>query len=130
MRMDVCIFWNGEKYIVKSESGDKIITLKQSINKLLRIPSRDQLLVFKGRILKNSETLEHYKIKPDSLICLHTTKVVDVTDDHSDYDQIVDGITIKDAGLLDSVLSMGEKKSGLSKSTLFRSDSMGKKNVE
>lgn len=49
---------------------------------------------------------------------------------HSDYDQIADGIIIKEAGLLESVLSLGEKKSGVSKSTLFRSDSMGMKNFE
>jgi hypothetical protein len=57
VRMDVCIFWQGEKYIVKSESREKILQLKQSIHRLLRVAPKDQLLVFKGYILQNGETL-------------------------------------------------------------------------
>ncbi len=92
---------------------------------------RDQLLVFKGYILENDETLEYYRIKPDSLICLHSNaKPIDVDDVHSDYDQGGDGFVLKENELLESVLSLGEKKSGVSRSTLFRSDSMGMKNLE
>lgn len=88
------------------------------------------MLVFKGYILENNETLEHYRIKPDSLICLHSTaKMADIDDAHSDYEQIGEGFMLKDNELLESVLSLGEKKSGASKSTLFRSDSMGMKNI-
>jgi hypothetical protein len=105
--------------------------LKQNIHKLLKVIPKDQLLVFKGYILQNNETLDHYRIKPDSLICLHSTaKIADDDDIHSDYDQMGDGFILKDNELLESVVSLGKMKSGASKSTLFRSDSMGMKNIE
>ena len=54
----------------------------------------------------------------------------DDDDVHSDYEQADEGFKLKDTGLLESVLSLGGKTSGATKSSLFRSDSMGMKNVE
>jgi len=75
--------------------------------------------------------LAHYRISQDSLVVLHTNSALPEDEDvDSDYDQLGEGGALfKNNSLLDSAISLYEKKGELSKSTLFRSDSMGKRNI-
>lgn len=74
--MDVCIFLKGEKFIIKSQSDERVSDLKVSIYNLLKIRPKEQLLVFKGCILDNSLSLAHYRISQDSLVVLHTNSAL------------------------------------------------------
>jgi hypothetical protein len=101
--------------VVQAQYSDMILSIKQRIYELSGIAPHEQLLVFKGRKLNNNQSLKHYRIEPDSLICLN---LIPTAESHS---------TIKQAGdqLLDSVLSLTRKASLSSRTTLFRSDSIG-----
>lgn len=71
--MDVTIFHQGEKFVIQGKPWESIFTLKSKISELIDLKVRSQMLVFKGRQLKNDRTLQHYKIEPNSLICLQIT---------------------------------------------------------
>lgn len=75
------------------------------------------MLVFQGKKLKNKRTLKHYKIVSDSLFSL----LVETEGKGKGHSQ---------SKLASSLFTFSEKKTGLSISTLFRSDSINKKNVE
>ena len=81
--------------------------------------------------MDNSLSLAHYRISQDSLVVLHTNSALPEDEEvDSDYDQLGEGAALfKNSSLLDSVISLCEKKGELSKTTLFRSESMGKRNV-
>ena len=85
--MDVCIYFNNEKFIIKSNANQTILDLKKNIYRLIKIYPKDQMLLFNGIFLKNENTLLDYKIKTDALICLHSFALIDTFDDIlSDYD--------------------------------------------
>ena len=75
------------------------------------------MLVFLGKKLKNKRTLKHNKIVSDSLLSL----LVGTEGKGKGHSQ---------GKLASSLFAFSEKKTGLSISTLFRSDSINKKNVE
>ena len=75
------------------------------------------MLVFLGKKLKNKRTLKHYKIVSDSLLSL----LVEMESKGKGHSQ---------GKLASSLFTFSEKKTGLTMSTLFRSDSINKKNVE
>ena len=129
--MDVCISLSEELLIVKSSGTEKVYKLKQTIYKLTKIKPKDQVLVFNGKKLENDQTLAFYKICPNSLICLiSTAQHLENSEVLSDYDNIIASFIPRDSTLLESVVSLGEKKTSTSKATLFRSDSIDKKHVE
>jgi len=79
MKIDVCIYFNGDKLIVRVKTHETIYNLKQKLYRLLHILPKNQLLIFRGVKLHNEQLLEHYHIKTDSLLCLHAEQIDDRT---------------------------------------------------
>jgi hypothetical protein len=103
--------------VVQAQYSDTILSIKQRVFELSGITPQEQLLVFKGRKLNNDQSLKHYRIEPDSLICLSLTTP-------NESNSIIKQSKQSDP-LLDSVVSLTRKASLSSRTTLFRSDSIG-----
>jgi ubiquilin len=54
---------NGDKAEVKVESTATVLDLKEKITEKLQVPSSQQRLIYKGRVLKDDLTLESYEIQ-------------------------------------------------------------------
>jgi hypothetical protein len=100
--------------VIQAQYSDTILSIKQRIFELSGITPQEQLLVFKGRKLNNDQSMKHYRIEPDSLICLSLATSNEPN-----------SIIKQSDPLLDSVVSLTRKASLSSKTTLFRSDSIG-----
>lgn len=61
---------NDTKYAVKVEESAKILELKELIEKEHQIPAAQQRLIYSGKVLKDEETVESYKIQDGNTVHL------------------------------------------------------------
>lgn len=58
------------KWDVAVEATDTVAVLKKKINEVSSIPMENQRLIYSGKILKDDQTLESYKVQEDHIIHL------------------------------------------------------------
>lgn len=56
--------------VVRAGIDETVLSLKIKIYRLIGISPKNQLIVFRGAKLMDSQTLAHYHIAEDSLLCL------------------------------------------------------------
>jgi hypothetical protein len=122
VKVDVAFLLKGDKFVVRVPLADRVWELKVAISSYTGIPPRDQILVFFGRKLKDNHTLRDYQISSDSLLCLILAEGGDTS-----ISELRDGPSNK-IDMVNSMCSLNEKRSGETTETLFRSDSINKKN--
>lgn len=123
MKVNVAFLFNGDKFFVNHSTTETIWSLKIAISTLTRINPKEQVLVFLGKRLKNNRTLLQYKISSDSLISLIIQPI-------EAYSESRDPQTLNQVDLATSLCSFGDRKTGITMSTMFRSDSLNRRNIE
>ena len=73
LMLDVCFFYNTEKMVVRASREETILDLKTKIYRLINVLPRFQMIIFRGSKLEDKNTLLHYHIAEDSLLCLQIT---------------------------------------------------------
>jgi ubiquilin len=65
---------NAKKLSLLIDSTTVVSSLKANVEQLFQVPVAQQKLVFRGRILKNDQTISSYEIQNDSLVVLLKVK--------------------------------------------------------
>lgn len=65
---------NEKKSTLLIDSATLVSNLKANVEQLFQVPVSQQKLVFRGRILKNDQTISSYEIQNDSLVVLLKVK--------------------------------------------------------
>ena len=60
----------GTKFTVEADTGDTVEELKSKLVEGSSVPAQQQRLIYKGRILKDEQTIEHYGIEDGHTIHL------------------------------------------------------------
>ena len=62
---------NADKATVTIDSTATVLDLKHKIAEQLSVPAAQQRLIYKGRVLKDESTLDHYEIQNEHTVLLH-----------------------------------------------------------
>lgn len=93
------------------KNNTKIIELKEKIKSKLEINTLEQRLIFQGKVLENTETLEKYKINQENTLILIAQSIKESDNDsNSEEPQIIDDNTLQsannqqDMGIINNIL--------------------------